>query len=408
MMVQANYLLKQKKMTWTEKYRPKKFEEVKGQDEAIYKIKRFIGDFNLGKLTKTLKKSLILHGSPGTGKTTLAHVAAKETNSEIFELNASDLRNKIKLQEILKPAIEQKSLLKKNKIILIDEVDGISAVDRGGVSELLYLIESTSYPIIITANNVWESKLSPLRKKSELVQLKEIDYKTMKSLMFDILKKENKFIKDNIVTAIAIKAKGDLRAAINDLQTASKMEEPISEVFDERNKEVDIFNALKMVFKGKPTKETLGIFEQVNMNTDEIILWIEENIPAEYQGKELARAYDLLSKTDIFKRRIYKQQYWRFLVYENIFLSYGISASKKNIKTGFTTYKKPTRILKIWLSNQRTAKKKSIAQKYAQHVHIGYKHAMNEFPVIKQIINSNPEIQKELRLNEEEVEYLGN
>ena len=84
---------------------------------------------------------------------------------------------------------------------------------------------------------------------------------------------------------------------------------------------------------------------------------------SEYKGKELARAYDLLSKADIFRGRIYKQQYWRFLVYENIFLSYGISSSKKQAKPGFTTYKKPTRILKIWMNNQRTIKKKSIADK---------------------------------------------
>ncbi len=143
------------------------------------------------------------------------------------------------------------------------------------------------------------------------------------------------------------------------------------------------------------------------MSTDEIILWIEENIPAEYQGEELAKAYEALSRTDIFKGRIYKQQYWRFLVYENIFLSYGISASKKNLKTGFTTYKRPTRILKIWLNNQRTAKKKSISQKYAKYVHVGTKRAMNEFPILKQILKSSPTIQKELKLNEEEIEYLG-
>ena len=123
---------------------------------------------------------------------------------------------------------------------------------------------------------------------------------------------------------------------------------------------------------------------------------------------ELARAYDLLSKADIFKGRIYKQQYWRFLVYENIFLSYGISTSKKQAKTGFTSYKKPTRILKIWMNNQRTAKKKSIAIKYSQYSHLGLKRAMKEFPIIKQIINSNPEISKELKLDEEEIEYLKN
>jgi len=388
-------------MTWTEKYRPKKFEDLKGQDMAIDKIKAFVKYFGTG------KKALVLHGPPGTGKTTFAYVMANEINSEIFELNASDIRNQAKLQEILRPAIEQKSLTKKGKIILVDEVDGISGYyDKGGILELVRLIELTSYPVIITANDVWNKKLSPLRKKSELVQLKEISYSSIKDVMINILRKENQFIDQSILTKVAIKAKGDMRAAINDLQILSKMKDPSMTVLDERNKETDIFNALRMIFKGKPTDDILRVFDSVNMPLDEILLWVEENIPTEYQGEELARAYDLLSKADVFKGRIYKQQYWRFLVYENIFLSYGISASKKSAKIGFTSYKKPTRILKIWLNNQRTAKKKSIAIKYAKLVHVGTKRAMNEFPIIKQIIKSNPVIQKELRLSEDEIEYV--
>ncbi len=387
-------------MTWIEKYRPKKFENVKGQEDAVIKIKNFVNGF------PKRKKSMILHGPPGVGKTSLAYVIANEIDAEIFELNASDFRNKNKLQSILKPAIEQKSLIKKRKIILVDEVDGISGYyDRGGISELLYLISSTSYPIIITANNIWNKKFSSLRQKSEIVQLKEIDYRAIKDILFDILRKENLFMNQNILISIAVRAKGDIRAAINDLQSSARMQDPSLITFDERNKETDIFNALRMIFKEKPTKDLLRVFDSVKMSLDEILLWVEKNIPAEYEGKELARAYDLLSKADIFKRRIYRQQYWRFLVYENIFLSYGISASKKKVKTGFTSYKKPTRILKIWMNNQRTIKKKSIAQKYAQYVHVGQKRAMSEFPIIKQIL-INPKIREELKLSEEEVGYL--
>ena len=392
-------------MTWTERYRPKSFLEIKGQDEAIRKIKNFIEGFHLGKLTRTSKKALIFHGGPGTGKTTLVHVTAKETDSEIFELNASDLRNKNKLHEILKPAIEQKSLIKKGKIILVDEVDGISAVDRGGLTELLSLITISPYPIIITANDIWNKKLSPLRKKSEIIKLNEIDFRIIKEVLINILRKENKFLNENILTEISIRSKGDLRAAINDLQRESSVN---SEVFlDERNKEKDIFNALKEIFKKRPSKETLEIFNSVKMSIDEIILWVEKNIPAEYQGEELARAFDLLSKADIFKGRIYKQQYWRFLVYENIFLSYGISSSKKNEKIGFTSYQKPDRILKIWLNNRKTEKKKSISQKYAKYVHIGEKRAMREFPMFVSILKK-PSVQKELKLSEDEIEYLKN
>jgi replication factor C large subunit len=392
---------------WTERHRPTKFSEVKGQDEAIARVKNFVKSFSSKPVGRT-KKAMVLFGPPGTGKTTLAHTAAGETNSEIFELNASDLRNKYKLDEILKPAMQQKSLTRNNKIILVDEVDGISTADRGGLQELLKLIEISRYPIIITANDIWNKNLSPLRKVSELVQIREVDYKIMEEVMASILKKENLIINQNILASIATRAKGDLRAAINDLQSASRLKDPSEIIFHERNKEIDIFSAMKQIFQAKPTKETLELFDSVKMDLDEIILWIEENIPKEYRGEELARAYELLSKADLFKGRIYKQQYWRFLVYENIFLSYGISASKKAPKIGFKTYSKPTRILKIWMNNQRTIKKKAIAQKYAHHVHIGEKRALKEFLIIKQIILSNPAIQTELKLTDEEIEYLKN
>jgi len=387
-------------MTWTEKYRPKKLEEIKGQDSAVFSVKEFLKNF--GKK----KNALLLYGPPGTGKTSLAYAFANETNSEIFELNASDLRNKEKLKEILRPAVEQKSLVKQNKIILVDEVDGISESDYGGLSELLSIIDLSSYPIIITANDIWNKKFSQLRKKCEILQLKEINYNVIKDSILEISKKEQLSIDDDFITELAVKAKGDLRAAINDLQTLSKLKDYFSVILDERNKETDIFNSLRRIFKEKPTNDMINIFDSVNMSIDDIILWLEENIPAEYKGEELARAYDLLSKTDVFKGRIYKQQYWRFLVYENIFLSYGISSSKKNAKIGFTSYKKPSRILQIWLNNQKTMQKKSICQKYSQHVHVSHKRAMSEFPVIKQIIKSNPEIQKELKLEEDEIDYL--
>lgn len=400
---------------WTEKYRPKSFLEVKGQDQAVKKIKDFIESFFLSALTKTRRKnSLILHGPPGTGKTTLAHVAAADTNSEIFELNASDFRDRKNLDEILKPAIEQQSLFSSNKqkIILVDEVDGISAVDRGGLQELLDLISTTTYPVIVTANDIWNKKFSQLRQKSELVQLKEIEYRITKDILINILRKEGLFIDNNILTSISIKAKGDIRAAINDIQTLSKTDSKdiTAEMLDERNKEKDIFNALKLIFKGKPTPETLRVFDEVNMPLDQILLWLEENIPSEYNGKELYTALDYLSKADLFKGRIYKQQYWRFLVYENIFLSYGIASSKLSTKTpnmGFTSYKKPTRILKIWMSNQKNTKKKTIAIKYAKYTHIGSKRAMSEFNTLKPILQS-PNVQKELKLSEEEILYLEN
>jgi len=384
---------------WTEKYRPRNFSEIEGQEQAVFLLKEFLRKFPLE------KRAVIIYGPPGTGKTSLAFAAAAENKAEIFELNASDLRDREKLREILKPATKQKSLMRENKIILVDEVDGISEADKGGLLELLALVESSAYPIIITANDIWDKKFTALRKKASLIQLKEIDYKTIKSLMISILKKEKKFLDQDVLTNIAIKARGDLRAAINDLQIASGMKDPSKIIIDERNKEIDIFSALRMIFKGKPTESMLQIYDSVNMPLEEIMLWVEENIPAEYEGIELARAINALSKVDIFKKRIYKQQYWRFLVYENALLSYGISSAKKDVKTGFTSYRKPTRVLKMWLNNQKIEKKKSIAAKYARYVHVGEKRALKEFPLIKNFL-LEPRIQRELKLSEDEIAWL--
>ena len=159
---------------WVEKYRPKSFAEIKGQTEAINKIKTFLLSF------PNPKRACLLSGPPGIGKTTIALAAAKEVNAELFELNASDLRNKNKLKEILRPATEQKSLVKSKKIILVDEVDGISLVDRGGIQELLTIVELANQPMIIVANNAWDRRLTKLRSKCEHVKLKEIEERIMR------------------------------------------------------------------------------------------------------------------------------------------------------------------------------------------------------------------------------------
>jgi replication factor C large subunit len=388
--------------SWVEKYRPQKLSELIGQEEAIEEVENYLENF-----PNVRRKALLLNGPPGIGKTTLVHVFAKENKYEIFELNASDLRNKKSMNEKLRPVLEQSSLFNKNKIILVDEVDGLSGIqDRGGVSELISLIETTNFPIICAANDAWIQKLSPLRKKVNTIELKDITPSETKILLKSILEKENKKINEKVLNQIAIKSKGDLRSAINDLEAVSSMENPEEIFIDERNKKLDIFKAIRHIFQDKATEEMLGTFDKVDMQMDEIILWIEENIPKAYKGEDLAKAYQRLAKVDLFKGRIYKQQYWRFLVYENIFGSYGISQAKGDKEiSGFKKYSKPERILKIWLNNQKHGKKKTIAIKYAKKTHVGYKRIMSQWNEIKSQLK-NPIIQKELKLDQDEIDYV--
>ncbi len=393
-------MLNHQNIPWCEKYRACCFTDIKGQELAIDKAKIFLKQF-------PKKRALVLHGSPGIGKTSLAYAIAAENDSELLELNASDFRNKEKIQEIIGQASKQISLFKKSKIILIDEVDGISSSEKGGLSELLVLMEKSSFPIIITANDIWNKKFSLLRQKAELLALKNIDYKVVSQILTSICEKENCVVAKDVLTSISIKSRGDIRAAINDLQILSKIDNlSLLKEVGERNKEQSIFNALQIVFKtAQIDDKILRVYDEVNMPIDEIFLWIEENIPLEYQGEELAKAFDALSKADVFRGRIHRQQHWRFLIYENFLVGPAIAAVKKYNRTGWTNYRKPSRILKIWLQNQRNVKKKSICQKYALACHTSTKEAMKDFLLLKLIMKS-PAVRKQLNLTEEEMAYL--
>lgn len=385
-----------RELALSEKYRVKKYSDFIGQEKAVEEIKKFLHEF-------PKKKALMLHGPAGTGKTSLALAAAKENNLEILELNSSDLRNRAKLENILKPASLQQSLFKKSKIILMDEVDGVTGTDIGGIPELVRVIEITQFPILMTCNDVWQSKLSPVRSKSRLVEMKPLDQQRILSLLEKVCDIEKIKRNPNMLKQITLKSQGDVRAALNDLQSYSHGEDFLVDMTERRDVEESIFVILKKLFKER--KDFLDLFDSTSLSIDEIFLWIEENIPKEYKNESLAKAYYALSKADVFRGRIYKNQSWRFLLYQNAFQSAGISFAKPYPLAGFTLYTKPKRVLKIWLHNQKTAQKKSISKKYARMVHCSVKRVMKDFDLLGQILQK-PKVQSQLKLSEDEIDFL--
>jgi len=367
---------------WTEKYRPKRLRDIVGNLEAKRKILDFIRNFS-----KQRKRAIMLYGPAGSGKTSIAYALASEFGYEIIEMNASDFRTKYDIQDIIGKALKQKSLFSKGKVILVDEVDGITGnKDRGGLRELMKLITETAYPIILVANDAWQSKLRPLRSKTQFIELKAVDKESLVSLLKKIAKKERIKVYDEALEYIVAMARGDVRAAITDLQVLASTHREITrkDALDlcYREKDESIFNALRQIFKAK--FGVLKSFDNVqNINFDDLFLWIDENLPLEYKGEELVRAYDALSKADVFKGRIRRWQYWRFIIYINAFITEGIANSKEKAREDFTSYKPPSRILKIWIAKQKQAKRKEIAEKIAKATHTSKKQAYKELPFLE-------------------------
>jgi replication factor C large subunit len=385
-------------MSLAEKYRAKKYGDIYKQDQAIEDVKNFLKQFPKG------KKALILHGPAGVGKTTLALAAALENDYEVLELNSSDLRNRSKLEETLKPATQQTSLFKKGKVILMDEVDGVTGTDIGGIPELVRLINGTNFPIIMTCNDVWLQKLSPVRAKSKLVELKPLDLGSIISFLLKISEQEGFTKSPQFLKQIAIKSQGDIRAAVNDLESYAHTENMEVDLNEKRSVQENIFNILRRLFKER--EDFRNLFDNSDLSLDQILLWIEENIPKEYKNEALVRAYHALGQADVFRGRIYRQQHWRFLLYQNLFQSAGVSYAKDEpLEDSFTKYERPKRILKIWLNNQKIAKKKTIAKKYARFVHCSTKRALRDFDMIRPILKQE-DVQQKLRMSEEEIAYV--
>ena len=394
---------------WIKKYAPKTTKEVIGQEKQIEKIKNHL------KTYKETKKPLMLYGGVGNGKTTSVVAIANEENYELIEMNASDTRNANSINELLEGVINQTSLFGTEKLILIDEVEGLSGTkDRGGIQALIKIINKSKYPFIIICEDAYNEKIKAIRKICEIIEFEQIDTNKIAKLFKEICEKENIKYDENAINQLARMSGGDVRAGINDLQTIAikgELKEEDISLLDERDVTQEIEEALFRIFKTKKIDVAITAFDNVTEDIDKIFLWVEENIPSEYLEPEaIMKAYDSISLANVFYGRIRRWQYYRFYVYCYNLLSVGVALSKKEKNPNKIKYKPSSRLLKIWILNNSVAKRKSISQKIATKTHTSTKRAFNSIVPYLQIIFKNKKeaekIKKELDLAQEEIDWL--
>jgi ATPase related to the helicase subunit of the Holliday junction resolvase len=170
---------------WDQKYRPKTLNEYRGSSKEKKKLLSIVKEWDSD------SKPVLLHGQAGTGKTSLVECLANDLGLELVETNASDVRTKTKLREELLEAVRQRSFSGSGKLILVDEVDGMSGrSDRGGSKVLNEIIKESVFPVIMTANDAYDSSIRSLRNKCELVELDGVHTNSIAAYLRDILEEE--------------------------------------------------------------------------------------------------------------------------------------------------------------------------------------------------------------------------
>jgi replication factor C large subunit len=372
-------------MPWTEKYAPKKVEEVVGQKKAVDQFLSWLKSWKPG------KKAALFHGPPGTGKTCLIEALGKERNLEVIEMNASDFRTAKQIREVIGQAMRQKSLFKKGKIFMIDEIDGLASEDRGGTGEIIKIIKESHYPIVLTANNPWNPKLRSLRTYCRLIQFGKVHYWDIVKRLQYICEKEKIKCDKGVLRRLAKKSEGDLRSAINDLETLARAKKEIKlkdlEVLGTREKEISIFDALKMIFKTKTALAAKLAIQNVDKDPQEIFWWIEQNIVNEYEKpEEIARAFEMLSRADLFLQRIKRRQDWKFEKYMIDLMTAGVALAKKEMYRKFTKYQYPDKIKFLGRTKVERKEEKERLLELSKKLHCSTKKVREEFlPFLKMI-----------------------
>ena len=367
---------------WVEKYRPKSIKEmalptarlgrqrVKLDEELTNFLNQFfeerkrvnrenkrIRDFNRTAIEKdqkeekriaTEKAAVLLEGPPGIGKTSIVYALANDFNMEVIETNASDTRTRSTLERRLKETTKSRGIMdfiteSKEKLILIDEIDGIYGVqDRGAIPTVIDLIQNTQFPIIMCSNE-YKTNLQTLYNKIKRYEVHALPKKEVIKIAKNILKKENiSTLKNEDLELIIDKNNGDLRGVINDIQGIGqgKIEGDIKELILSlrRDNLEEIFTLIRDLFKVTSLREARNLTNKSDVDYNFLYKWINENLLTFIKSnRELTNAFENLSLADEIFGRIRTTQYWGLLPYFFDLFAGGVALSRKEtpISKGF-------------------------------------------------------------------------
>ncbi len=358
-------------MLFTVKYAPKRLEDIIGNSEKVELVKQWMLQWLSGKQ----RKALLVWGPPGTGKTSLAYALKEQYDLEVVEMNASELRNRQRVERILGASALAGSLFGRQKLILIDDADVLAGrKDSGGSSAIKSFLSEAPCPAIVTATDVWDKSFAPIRSECELVEFKRINKLSIRKRLEQIAKEEKLPVSQEKIDAISDGAEGDMRAALNDLQALG----PTS-----RSHDKDIFQVVRGIFKA----ESYAAVREItggDLDYDIVKLWIDENIPAEYEKPaEVSAAYDSLSKADVFDGRIRKTN-WQLLKYSIDLATAGVALAKASAYRKFTKYSFPSYLRAMSSSMERRAMLKAIGTKIGAKVHANRRDALEYLPLLKE------------------------
>jgi replication factor C large subunit len=394
---------------WTEKYRPSSLKEVLGSNKAISELRGWAESWESGQPST---RGAILYGPAGVGKTSAALALAKELDWDYIEMNASDARTAGAIDRIAGPASRSSTFSGRRRLVVLDEADNLhGTADRGGAAAMLRLVRGATQPVLLIANEYYEIE-KPLRDACLGIQFRSMRASTIAHAIRDVCKKEGITCDPEALELIAERAGGDLRSAINDLQAAAEGQTELElddVVTAERDVRASIFKVLEVIFKGGSSKEALAASFSLDESPEDLIHWVDENLPLAYKGGDLSRGLDRLSRADVFLGRVKRRQSYGLWRYASFLMTGGVQASGSRPR-GYIAFKPPGLWRRLGQSRKARNIRDSAAKKIAQRCHVSAGYARAELMDFLGILLGSrelaPKVAAELDLSAEEIALL--
>ena len=400
---------------WTVKHKPKSLAEVIGNKETIQKFVDWIKSWGKG-IPK--KRAAFLYGPPGIGKTVTVEALAYDFQMELVEKNASDYRTEDAINRFAGLASQYGSLFGGKRIVLLDELDGLTGTaDKGGVKAITDIVKTAQCPIILIANNAYDPRFSNLRSYCLLIEFKKPPTGEVTKHLKRICICEGIQADEEALKFIAQRSGGDVRSAVNDLQALAQGKKKLTyedvSWLGYRDRQDTIFNVLRMIIYGRTCLSAKQAVDMADMDIDMLFEWIYENVPEHLTDPhDLARAMDALSIADVYRGRIRATQDWSFTRYVIDYMTAGVAMARQNTKAhGWIPFKFPARIQMLSRSKAERAMQLNIGRKIKRRCHISANRASKEvLPFLKIIFKNNADmaagLAKWLDLDAEMVEHL--
>lgn len=399
---------------WTQKHRPKSISELVGNEEALSTLEKWLGSW---KLRKPKEKAAFLFGPPGVGKSESVILIAKKLGFDLIEMSASDQRTKDDILRVVGTASSESSLFGQPKIILLDELEGLSGTaDRGGLSAILSLTQSTSAPLVLIASDMWDRRFTSFRKTSLFIEFKRIAVRSIMVRLKQICGGEGINADDEAIRVVAERSNGDLRSAINDLQALAQGRENLTyqdvSWLDSRDRQDPVFETLKDIFNATSCAEARRAAAVSQIDHEMLFEWLYENVPYQIPDKkQMYSALVALSRADIFLTRIRREQEWGLLPYAIEDMAAGVAMARSNAPRKWITFKFPQRIMAMSRSKLTRELRNSIGRKIGRDTHLSAAKAVTDIlPYVRIVFQSDKEraddLAKSLQLDPSEVDYL--